>query len=118
MHVLEPIHTTQAGWNRLYLKHRDETSLLLAIVDYKKRSDIRWDLLQMDPIVIPKFPEVKSEELRELWITYLRSHVNGKLPDFLRWGSFDVYGKIPVLKENGDSFAKQVRAILESIPVS
>ena len=115
MQVMEPLHTTRSGWERLYRKHHDETSLLLGIVDYRKRSDIRWDLLQMDPRVIPAFPEVKSEELQHLWMDYLKSHVKGALPDFLRRGSFGIYGQIPILKKDGDSFAKQVKAILESI---
>jgi len=116
MQVTEPIHTTRAGWERLYWRYLDRNELVLAILNGKTMSTIRWDTLQLSPNYAPKWPiNGLHEAIQELWLTYLRAPGRESLRKKVKWASFGVYGSLPVLTEDAKRIADEVRVILQAI---
>ena len=115
MKVADLVHTTPKGWDTLYRQTRDSDILAFGCVDSRTWSCLRWDFLQLNPLVMPrKLPEEQHSQLAELWVTYLKGL--GKLPSRRHlWASLNFYGSIPVRKTDADHLATEVKRILETV---
>jgi len=116
MQVTELIHTTRAGWEHLYRKYRNRDELLLVVIDGRRTSTLRWDILQMDPNCAPKGSLEKTwAAIQEAWLTYLCAPGRESFRKRVRRVSFGLYGSLPVLTEDSKRIADEVRVILQAI---